>query len=231
MFFSPRGCGQSFKLKLLEMNILHKVTLSACILFCAIVARGEDVTFNDITYSLDAATMTATVIDCDINKTGNVAIPQTVSGGYTVTTIGNNAFSRCDNLTAIYIPNTVTEIDDEAFRFCYGLTTMNIPNSVTSIGNNAFGYCSSLESVGLSASLTKIGDRLFAYCDKLYSIILPNSITEIGDSAFFGCDARDGRGGYARYYACDYAGNCSGQKEDSVWWYGISSSWYRGTPC
>ncbi|MDO4995751.1 MAG: type II secretion system protein [Bacilli bacterium] len=48
-----------------------------------------------------------------------------------------------------------------------------------------------------------------------------------GWSISFGCDPTDGHGGTVRYYACDNAGNCSGQKDHSVTWWGIQSSWYK----
>ena len=74
---------------------------------------------------------------------GSVVIPSLVEYGgftYSVTSIGDNAFSSCD-LTSIEIPNSVTSIGDYAFVYCLSLTSIQIPNSVTSIGNNALRYC------------------------------------------------------------------------------------------
>ena len=53
--------------------------------------------------------------------TGNVVIPQTViynGTTYSVTTIGNYAFSYCSGLTSITIPNSVTSISSSAFSYC-----------------------------------------------------------------------------------------------------------------
>ncbi len=63
-----------------------------------------------------------------------------------VTTIQNNAFSWCENLTSISMPITLDTLGDEAFSLC-GLTELNIPQAVTAIGNDAFGFCYQLTSV------------------------------------------------------------------------------------
>ena len=78
-----------------------------------------------------------------------------------------------------YIPNY-------AFSECDSLKSIIIPNSVTSIGNNAFYYCSGLTSVTISNSVTSIGDWTFSGCTGLVSITIPNSVTSIGDMAFNG---------------------------------------------
>ena len=76
--------------------------------------------------------------------TGKVVIPKVVTYNgetYSVTSIGNYAFSNCSDLTLIEIPNSIISIGDGAFECCTGLTSITIPNSVTSIGGDAFASC------------------------------------------------------------------------------------------
>ena len=61
--------------------------------------------------------------------------------------IADRAFSSCQSLTSITIPNSVTSIGDCAFYGCSSLSSITIPNSVTTIGYSAFAYCNSLTSV------------------------------------------------------------------------------------
>ena len=122
---------------------------------------------------------------------GSVVIPSLVEYGgftYSVTSIGDNAFSSCD-LTSIEIPNSVTTIGDYAFVYCSSLTSIQIPNSVTSIGDYVFYYCSSLTSIEIPNSVTSIGDYTFSNCSSLTSVIIGNSVTSIGDYAFSNCSS------------------------------------------
>ena len=117
--------------------------------------------------------------------TGNVTIPSS-NGGYSVTSIGKEAFKGCTGLTSITIPNSVTSIGVSAFQECTRLTSITIPNSVTSIGEKAFLNCSDLNSITIPNSVTSIGESAFQNCF-LNSITIPNSVTEIARKAFNGC--------------------------------------------
>ena len=52
--------------------------------------------------------------------TGAVTIPSTL-GGYPVTSIGNDAFRACKDITSVTIGNGVTEIGNKAFIVVRGL--------------------------------------------------------------------------------------------------------------
>ncbi len=104
-----------------------------------------------------------------------------------VTTIGNNAFYECEDLTSVDIPNSVKSIGVRAFNSCEGLTSVTIPNSVTSIGEFAFYYCKGLTSVTIPDSVTSIEKSLFYNCTGLKSVTISSSVTSIGQTAFCWC--------------------------------------------
>ena len=68
------------------------------------------------------------------------------------------------------IPNSVTSIGNEAFRYCRNLTSVKIPNSVTSIGYRAFQNCSSLTSVTIGNGVEAISSSAFANCSNLVDV-------------------------------------------------------------
>lgn len=101
-----------------------------------------------------------------------------------VTSIGNYAFSNCENATSVSIPASVTSIGYYSFGYCYGLSSLTIADnsSLETIGSNAFYSCSSLPSVTFPASVTSIGD--FAFDCSLLTTATLNSIPSIGTYAF-----------------------------------------------
>ena len=84
-----------------------------------------------------------------------------------IETSSNTLMTGCKNTI---IPNSVTSIGDNAFEGCNNLTNLTIPNSVTSIGSLAFFNCSSLTSVTIPNTVTSIGMMSFDGCNRLISV-------------------------------------------------------------
>ena len=184
---------------------------------------------GDLYYNITSSSEPYTVevtrqVHSSFNYTGlsTATIPETVTYNgttYSVTSIGESAFSHCSSLTSITIPNSVTSIGSDAFYACSSLTSVIlnsndivskeytasmskmrsifgsqveeyvIGNSVTSIGSCAFEDCSSLTSVTIGNSVTSIGNKAFSGCSSLIYVTIGSSVTSIGDRAFDHCSS------------------------------------------
>ena len=130
---------------------------------------------------------TAEIIGYDVPST-KLVVPSQIDG-YTVTSIGKNAFKSNETIKSAVIPDTVTNIGDYAFYFCKSLVNLTIPESVTNIGDNAFYWCESLESVKIPDSVITIGESAFAVCNGLKDVTIGNNVTSIGRAAFCDCNS------------------------------------------
>ena len=113
-----------------------------------------------------------------------------------VTSIGVGAFSGCDGLTSIAIPDSIISIDNWAFSGCAGLENVIIPKSVTNISFGAFSYCSGITNLMVESGnkiyysknnciINEEENELILGC-KTSVIPSDKSITSIGGGAFWG---------------------------------------------
>lgn len=158
----------------------------------------------------------STAGNCLIDKSSKTLIrgfkSSVIPADGSVTSIGFYAFSRCEGLTSLTIPNTIESIGECAFYECTGLKSIIIPDSVRRFGGNgtfcdctsleyvkigsgltdlfdigSFSGCTSLKTVVLSEGLKSIGDLSFADCTSLASITLPSTLERIAADAFENC--------------------------------------------
>ena len=114
-----------------------------------------------------------------------------------VTSIGDNAFNHCTDLTGVTISNSITTIGKDAFKNCTSLASIIVDN-----GNQLFDSrddCNAIietktnillvgcKNTIIPNGVTSIGDKAFENCIGLTDIIIPNSVTSIGDEAFKNC--------------------------------------------
>ena len=93
------------------------------------------------------------------DASGDITIPATITNGentYTVTSIGNSAFSMCSGLTSVTIPDGVTSIGDFAFSWCSGLTSVTFQGAEPpTFDGDPFLGCPRLGTISLSADMTE----------------------------------------------------------------------------
>lgn len=79
----------------------------------------------------------------------------------TLSTIGASAFSNCQVLQSINIPEGITEIQDNTFETCYQLSSIIIPKGIKKIGNGAFFQNQSLKTITFSWNAPQIDSKAF----------------------------------------------------------------------
>ena len=113
----------------------------------------------------------------------SVTIPQSV------TSIGDYAFTDCEELNSLTIKDAATSIGNSAFAECYKLTTLSLGEKITTIGKYAFSECHKLDNVTIPPSVTSIGNSAFRRCYALTTLSLGENIETIGKYAFEECRA------------------------------------------
>lgn len=173
------------------MKKIKSLLLTVIGLLCCVSVSAYDFEIDGIYYDVTSSSnYTVEVSGYSLATNYSIVIPNKVSYGsdtYSVTSIGNSAFYKCESVSSIELPNSITSIGDDAFCSCSNLTYIKIPSGVTKIGEYAFADCTNLRSIDLLANISSIKERVFYRCRNLTSIKLPNSVNSIGEDAFYGC--------------------------------------------
>ena len=119
----------------------------------------------------------------------NINIPKTVRN------IGNEAFSRCNELIEVKFDINIQlyAINSKLFYECYQLKYVNIPMSVNVIRSFAFSKCINLMftkqyALYLHSSIQEVENNAFEHCQSIKNIIIEQRDKIIlGDRAFYGC--------------------------------------------
>ena len=112
-----------------------------------------------------------------------------VSLGNRITSIGSDAFSTCDHLDSVIVPNSCTYLAERVFCYNYNgsLKKVHLPEGLDTIHAELLHGCPGLKEVNIPSSVVYIDSMAFLECSKLTEITLPAGLNYIGQYAFGEC--------------------------------------------
>ena len=113
---------------------------------------------------------------------GTIEIPAKVRHNqkvYSVTAIGQKAFSNATELTSVILPGGITEIKDFAFEKCTKLSSVVMPGTQVKFGQGTFFLCSEIENVTFGSDWTQIDLAVFRWAGKIKEISIPAKVSKI----------------------------------------------------
>jgi len=115
------------------------------------------------------------------NKLEKVVIPNSVKS------MGECVFANCRELKSVVFADDIKILKNETFINCFNLIDVTLPKNLKTIEHNAFKNCTKLNNIILPSSLKKIDNYAFKSCGNLKSLVLPNNIDVIGENVFLDC--------------------------------------------
>jgi hypothetical protein len=103
--------------------------------------------------------------------------------------ICDSAFEDCTSLSNVQFPKSLLKIGAAAFSGCQNLHSLEIPNIIV-IGEAAFKRCILLTNVRILSFVEEIGSKAFVNCNRLSSVLLHEIAKEsISPDTFKGCES------------------------------------------
>ncbi len=180
--------------------------LLAMLVLASSAVYAHDVEVDGIFYYLNRDKKTASVTYKGTSYSaysneyaGSVVIPEKITVGiyvYDVTSISNDAFRGCGELTSITIPKSLTGCYSGAFEDCENLKAVHISDlaawcKIDFYIDTPLKYATLylngevLTSVEIPEEITEIKDYTFCHCSTLTSVKMHKGITSIGFAAFY----------------------------------------------
>lgn len=107
-----------------------------------------------------------------------------IADGYEVTTIANQAFYKCLNLTNVVLGAETTSIGNSAFEGCTSLVSA-VATGITVVPESAFSGCTTLKTVTFP-NVVEVKNSAFLSCQKLNTADMEN-LAIVGNSGFNKC--------------------------------------------
>ena len=166
-----------------------------CLLFVAFLllkgtcAYAQRVFIDSVYYTLDNTAMTAQIaVQSNNTAVGDIVINDTVTYegvNYAVTSMADDAFANCNQLTSIVLPLTLRNLGSAAFLRCTNLTSCIIPDStITEIPFEAFWKAGLIE-FRVPEGVTYIEQRSFEQMPNLQRVHLANSVKSLTSWSFY----------------------------------------------
>lgn len=125
-----------------------------------------------------------------------------------VTTIGKEAFAKCNKLSNIVFPATLTTLGESAFAECSeGNKVIDLSRCVnlTTISEKCFYKCNNIKTISFAEGLKIIGTEAFANCSNctIQDLNFPDSLTTIKSKAFGETSEINGNIYVGKYTNCE----------------------------
>ncbi|WP_461248577.1 leucine-rich repeat domain-containing protein, partial [Treponema sp. R6D11] len=135
------------------------------------------------------------ILDTNNNKNKYIYLDLSDSS---IAYIADHAFSNCNSLTEVTLPNNIIGFNDGVFEGCANLVSINVSNnsaysSIDGVlydktGSALIAYPSGKTGdFTIPSSVNTIGAYAFPNCSKLTSVTIPDSVTDIKRYAFHSC--------------------------------------------
>lgn len=106
---------------------------------------------------------------------------------------GEGAFTNCDAVKSVVIPDSVTLLGDNAFQSCRNLEMVTVPASVAGLGHCVFDDCGKLRSVYFQGDAPAAGNYVFTASDQL--TLYYREGTQGWTNPWYGCNTQSAASG------------------------------------
>ena len=158
-----------------------------------VIGLPETVIIDSLTFTLIEGTANYSLTACSTNCSGELIIPSSIEVQNQicpVTAIGDSAFSACNSLASVVIPDSITSIGNAAFSNCISLVSVTIGSGVSLIGDSAFQGCLSLDWIYFqSQTPPEITEQTFYECPEDIQIYYPKDAEDNWIIAWQGFDS------------------------------------------
>lgn len=171
--------------------LLLAITAGLCLFYSNIHKMPEEVFCANGIYYRVMSDSTIKVVRPDTTTAElDLIIPETITfrgHTYSVTSIDSSAYSNCEGMIAMTLPNSIDSIGYKAFAYCNNITNVYIPDNVKFIEQDAFQKCKRLKAVRLPASISSLERGIFSMCYGLEEIEVPANVKVLKQDVFGGC--------------------------------------------